>query len=160
SAGEIGSPKGSGMASSWATSAPGGFSEDAISAIRWIVRPLALAMKGYVKDQIARNALRTFHGPLVGSRILEGAIKRGWGERLHTVIWYSGLRNSTALADSLPTESFLTVLNAYLECSAGAVLAEGGQVLEIIGDAVLGIFPVAEREEQACAQACRAAAEA
>jgi len=40
------------------------------------------------------------------------------------------------------------------------VLAEGGQVLEIIGDAVLGIFPVAEQEEEACAQACRAAAEA
>jgi adenylate cyclase len=158
--GEIGGPKGSGMASSWATNAPAGFSEDAIAALRWIIRPLALAMKGYVKDQIARNALHTFHGPLVGSRILDGAIKRGWGERLNTVIWYSDLRNSTGLADSLSTENFLVLLNAYLECSAGAVLAEGGQVLEIIGDAVLGIFPVAEQEEEACAQACRAAAEA
>ena len=151
---------GNGMASSWTTSVPEGFSEDAIAALRWIVRPLALAMKGYVKDQIARNALHTFHGPLVGSRILDGAIKRGWGERLRTVIWYSDLRDSTVLADSLSTESFLSVLNAYLDCSAGAVLAEGGQVLEIIGDAVLGIFPVAEGEEGACAQACRAATEA
>jgi adenylate cyclase len=156
--GEIGSPNG--MASSWTTSAPVGFSEAAIAALRWIVRPLALAMKGYVKDQIARNALHTFHGPLVGSRILDGAIKRGWGERLNTVIWYSDLRNSTGLADSLSTENFLALLNAYLDCSAGAVLAQGGQVLEIIGDAVLGIFPVAEQEEEACAQACRAAAEA
>ncbi|HKX07468.1 MAG TPA: adenylate/guanylate cyclase domain-containing protein [Stellaceae bacterium] len=158
--GEIGSANSSGMASSWATSKPEGFSEDAIAALRWIIRPLALAMKGYVKDQIARNALHTFHGPLVGDRILDGAIKRGWGERLHTVIWYSDLRNSTALADSLSTENFLTVLNAYLDCSAGAVLAQDGQVLEIIGDAVLGIFPVAEQEEESCAQACRAAAEA
>lgn len=157
---EIGSRNGSGMASSWTTGTPEGFSEDAIAALRWIIRPLALAMKGYVKDQIARNALHTFHGTLVGSRILDGAIKRGWGERLRTVIWYSDLRNSTALADSLSTENFLTVLNAYLECSAGAVLAEGGQVLEIIGDAVLGIFPVAQQEAEACAQACRAAAEA
>lgn len=66
----------SGMASSWTTSAPAGFSEDAIAVLRWMVRPLALAMKGYVKDQIARNALNTFHGPLVGSRILEGAIEQ------------------------------------------------------------------------------------
>jgi adenylate cyclase len=157
---EIDGRNGDGMASSWTTNVPEGFSEDAIAALRWIVRPLALAMKGYVKAQIARTALHTFHGPLVGNRILDGAIKRGWGERLHTVIWYSDLRNSTALADSLSTENFLTVLNAYLDCSAGAVLAEGGQVLEIIGDAVLGIFPVAEREEEACAQACRAAIEA
>jgi adenylate cyclase len=160
SSSEIDGRNGSGMASSWTTSAPEGFSEDAIAALRWIVRPLALAMKGYVKDQIARNALHTFHGPLVGSRILDGAIKRGWGERLRTVIWYSDLRNSTALADSLSTENFLSVLNAYLDCSAGAVLAENGQVVEIVGDAVLGIFPVAENEERACAQACRAATEA
>ena len=157
--GEIGGQNRSGMASSWATSTPEGFSEAAIAALRWIVQPLALAMKGYVKDQIARNALHTFHGSLVGSRILDGAIKRGWGERMRTVIWYSDLRNSTALADSLSIEEFLTLLNAYLECSAGAVLAEGGQVLEIIGDAVLGIFPV-ENTVATCAQACRAAAEA
>lgn len=157
---ELGVRSGEGMASSWATGAPEGFREDAIAMLRWIVRPLALAMKGYVKDQIARNALHTFHGPLVGNRILDGAIKRGWGERLHTVIWYSDLRNSTGLADSLSTDHFLTVLNAYLDCSAGAVLAEGGQVLEIIGDAVLGIFPVAEHEADACAQACRAATNA
>ena len=150
----------SGMASSWATHAPEGFSEDAIAVLRWMIRPLALAMKGYVKDQIARNALNTFHGPLVGSRILDGAIKRGWGERVTAVIWYSDLRNSTALADSLSTANFLAALNAYFDCSAGAVLAEGGQVMEIVGDAVLGIFPVAEGKEAACEQASRAAAEA
>ena len=150
----------SGMASSWATSAPEGFSEDAIAVLRWMVRPLALAMKGYVKDQIARNALNTFHGPLVGSRILDGAIKRGWGERLTAVVWYSDLRNSTALADSLSTETFLAALNAYFDCSAGAILAEGGQVMEIVGDAVLGIFPIDQDKEAACKRACRAATEA
>jgi adenylate cyclase len=148
---------GSAMASSWTTRAPDGFSETAVAALRWIVQPLGLTLKGFIKDQIARSALHTFHGPLVGDRILDGAIKRGSGERLRTVIWYSDLRNSTALADALTTENFLVLLNAYLDCAAGAILGDGGQVLEIIGDAVLGIFPVGDSAAGACARACRAA---
>src|SRR5207237_9218293 len=121
---------------------------------------LGLTLKGFIKDQIARSALHTFHGPLVGDRILNGAIKRGSGERLNTVIWYSDLRNSTALADALSTEDFLVVLNAYLDCAAGAILGNDGQVLEIIGDAVLGIFPVGASAAEASSRACRAAADA
>jgi adenylate cyclase len=151
---------GSAMASSWSTRAPDGFAEAAIAALRWIIPPLGLTLKGHVKEQIARSALHTFHGPLVGERILNGAIKRGSGERLSTVVWYSDLRNSTALADALPTEDFLAVLNGYLDCAAGAILADGGQVLEIIGDAVLGIFPANTSAAAACGQACRAAREA
>jgi adenylate cyclase len=151
---------GSAMASSWTTRAPGGFSDAALDALRWIVPPLGLTLKGFIKEQIARSALHTFHGPLVGERILNGAIKRGSGERLNTVIWYSDLRNSTALADALSTEDFLVLLNAYLDCAAGAILDQGGQVLEIIGDAVLGIFPAGGSAAAACDRACLAAREA
>jgi adenylate cyclase len=149
---------GTAMSSSWTSRAPEGFSDADIAALRWVVAPLGLTLKGFIKDQIARSALHTFHGPLVGDRILDGAIKRGSGERLRTVIWYSDLRNSTALADALSTDAFLVLLNHYLDCAAGAILATGGQVLEIIGDAVLGIFPIGESVREACALACRAAA--
>ncbi|MBI3514971.1 MAG: adenylate/guanylate cyclase domain-containing protein [Proteobacteria bacterium] len=151
---------GSAMASSWTTRAPDGFTDAALAALRWIVQPLGLTLKGFIKDQIARTALHTFHGPLVGNRILDGAIKRGAGERLRAVIWYSDLRNSTALADALSTEDFLVLLNAYFDCAAGAILDNGGQVLEIIGDAVLGMFPVGDSAPAACAAACRAASDA
>ena len=55
-------------------------------------------------------------------------------------MWYSDMRGSTPLADSLPAEEFLRVLNAYFDCTAGAVLDHGGEVLRFIGDAVLAIF--------------------
>ena len=51
--------------------------------------------------------------PLVGGRILSGTIKRGDGERLAAALWYSDLRNSTGLADQLPVDAFLDLLNAY-----------------------------------------------
>jgi adenylate cyclase len=49
-------------------------------------------------------------------------------------------------------------LNSYFECTAGAVIDQGGQVLLLIGDAVLAIFPTAEAGEQAAALKALAAA--
>lgn len=131
-------------------------------AFRWLMRPLALALRVSINGYIARTALETYHGSLVGERILGGTILRGSGERLSTAIWYCDMRNSTGLADNLPLDQFLAVLDAYFECTAGAVKDMGGQVLDILGDAVLGIFPVLGEvaPQGACRQALDTAQEA
>jgi len=153
-----------GLGTSWSTRSPSGFSASDIAAMRQVLSPLALALRVVIKDQITRNALNTFHGPLIGGRILSGLIKRGAGERLAAALWYSDLRNSTGLADALPVEAFLDLLNVYFDCAAGAVMDEGGQVLDIIGDAILAFFPSSgvngPGEAEACAAALRAAASA
>ena len=147
-----------GLATSWATRSPAGFSDADVAAMRNVLGPLALVFRLAIKDQITRNALNTFHGPLIGGRILAGTIKRGEGERLSAALWYSDLRNSTGLADALPVEAFLELLNAYFDCAAGAVAEEGGQVLDIVGDAILAFFPAGQSEASACSAALAAAA--
>ena len=150
-----------GLGTSWSTHCPAGFSEGDIAAMRQVLAPLALALRVVIKDQITRNTLNTFHGPLVGGRILSGLIKRGAGERLAAALWYSDLHNSTGLADALPVEAFLDLFNVYFDCAAGAVTEEGGHVLDIIGDAILAFFPAsASSETEACASALRAASNA
>lgn len=150
-----------GILSSFSTRAES-FSPDEEYAFRWLMRPLALALRVSINGQIARTALETYHGSLVGERILGGTIRRGSGERLATAIWYCDMRNSTGLADGLPLDQFLSVLDTYFECTAGAVKEGGGQVLDILGDAVLGIFPVLGGTDpaQACRQALDAASDA
>ncbi|ODR97684.1 hypothetical protein AUC69_11305 [Methyloceanibacter superfactus] len=146
-----------GLGTSWSTKDPDGFTPEHVAAMRQVLAPLSLALRVVIKDQITKNTLNTFHGPLVGGRILSGTIKRGDGERLAAALWYSDLRNSTGLADALPVEAFLDLLNVYFDCAAGAVIAEGGQVLDIVGDAILAFFPAEENEAEACAAALRAA---
>ena len=148
-----------GLATSWSTRSPQGFSPSDIAAMRGVLTPLALVFRLAIKDQITKSALNTFHGPLVGGRILSGTIKRGDGERLAAALWYSDLRNSTGLADQLPVDAFLDLLNAYFDCAAGAVMEQGGQVLDIIGDAILAFFPAGDNGgAEACALALEAAA--
>ena len=150
-----------GLGISWSTKDPGGFTPAHLSVMQEILAPLSLALRVVIKDQITKNALNAFHGPLVGERILSGTIKRGDGERLTAALWYSDLRNSTGLADQLSVEAFLDLLNVYFDCAAGAVMEEGGQVLDIVGDAILAFFPADNgNEEAACSAALRAAADA
>ena len=147
-----------GLALSWSTKSPSGFSARDISIMQQILAPLSLALRVMIKDQIARNTLNAFHGPLVGERILSGTVKRGDGERLAAALWYSDLRNSTGLADQLSVEGFLELLNVYFDCAAGAVIEEGGQVLDIVGDAILAFFPADTAGEEAAATAALRAA--
>ncbi len=131
-----------GIAGSWATDRASGFSEEDIHGLERIQRRLAVACKVTIKDQIARNILHAYLGMDAGRLVLNGHIKRGDGETIHAVIWYSDLRNSTRMADSMQAHDFLQVLNTFFECTAGAVLAHKGEVLRFIGDAVLAIFPI------------------
>jgi class 3 adenylate cyclase len=90
---------------------------------------------------------------IASSTVLAGQIQRGDGETIHAVIWYSDLRGSTPMADTLPRDDYIRTLNDYFECAGGAVLAQGGEILAFIRDAVLAIFPVDEHSE-ATTRAC------
>ncbi|MFQ5783308.1 MAG: adenylate/guanylate cyclase domain-containing protein [Alphaproteobacteria bacterium] len=140
-----------GIAGSWMTDRPSGFGDQDIRALGRIQHRLAVACKVRIKEQITRNIVTAYLGPKAGLRVLEGQIKRGDGESVHAVIWYSDLRDSTRFAESLPARDYLDLLNAYFECTAGAVIANGGEVLLLIGDAVLAIFPCGTGNESQCA---------
>ena len=88
--------------------------------------------------------LETYLGRSTGKRVLEGQIKHGDGQLIHAVIWFCDLRNSTNLADSMDTATYLAHLNRFFAAMAGAIIDHGGEILAYIGDAVLAIFPIAD----------------
>ena len=148
-----------GIIVSWSSDRPGGFTNDDIAVLKRIQRRFAVACKTAIQDRIARNIAETYLGKQAGGRVLNGQIRRGDGRTTKAVVWYSDLRDSTALADTMPSEDFIKLLNVYFECTAGPAIAEGGEVLDFIGDAVLAIFPCDDEQgtlESAVAAATRA----
>jgi adenylate cyclase len=136
-----------GIIVTWASDRPGGFTDDDIAALKRIQRRYAVACKTAIQDRIAHNITETYLGKQAGNRVLSGQIRRGDGQSTKAVVWYSDLRNSTALADTMPSEEFIRMLNVYFECTAGPAIAEGGEVLDFIGDAVLAIFPCEDEKQ-------------
>ena len=93
---------------------------------------------------LGQTVLDTYLGSYSGGQVLDGLVERGDGNLIDCVLWYCDLRDSTALADKMALEEFLGMINDYFECTAGAVLDHGGEVLKFVGDAVVAIFPYDE----------------
>ncbi len=125
-----------------ATDRPGGFTAIELAIVDQMVPILARLVEIHATRRTTRTILDTYLGKGSGKRVMEGAIKRGDGETIHAVIWFSDLRSSTALAERLPRQQFLDLLNDYFEGVAGTVIEHGGEVLRFIGDAALAIFPI------------------
>jgi adenylate cyclase len=90
-------------------------------------------------------------------RVLKGEFKRGAGQLVSAAIWTCDLRGFTTLADTEPLETVLTLLDEYFECVADPFVEAGGEVLNISGDAVLGVFPIGNDPSQVCTRALDAA---
>ncbi len=151
-----------GVLVSWATKRPGGFTDREFATLQRLQGRLAIAAKTILLSRVTRNIADAYLGRIAGRRVLSGQIRHGDGETIEAVVWYSDLRNSTALAEAMPEDEYMKILNRYFECSAGAALACGGEVLDFIGDAVLAIFPqeAAGGLPEAARAACRAIEEA
>jgi adenylate cyclase len=101
--------------------------------------------------------LDTYVGRQSGGRVLEGQIQRGTGETIRAVIWLCDLRGFTGLSETLPRDELIDLLNCYFGPMCDAVMAEGGEVLKFIGDAMLAIFPIKADTSGICGAALMAA---
>ena len=149
-----------GIICSWLGDRPEGFTDDEIALLQRVTRQLAIALKSKIERSVAQNVAHAYLGERAGKAVLNGLIRRGEGEKITAALWYSDLRHSTELAGRLSTEDFLNLLGRYFEMTAASVLDHGGEVVSLIGDAVLGLFRVEGSTQEACARALAAAHEA
>ncbi|MEH2475071.1 adenylate cyclase [Nitrobacteraceae bacterium AZCC 2161] len=149
--------------SSWTTKQPGGFTDGQLTALKLVVPPLARLIEVINLRRTASTLLDTYVGSRAGERILAGQIRRGHTETMEAAIWLSDLRGFTALSDRLPPEHVVEILNLYFDCQVAAILKQGGEVLKFMGDGLLAVFPITQRDgdaQQVCARVLDAACEA
>lgn len=121
---------------------------DDIVALFRVKQCSGLAAKMAIKNQNATNIVSAYLGPTARAQVLRENIQHGDGQTIHSVILYSDLRASRALADRLPTAAYMCLLNRYLACAPGALLDVGVEVLNYIGGGVLAIFPIGDLSEE------------
>lgn len=149
-------PEGFGMIGSWATAESSGFTDAEIEALLRIEERLAVACKLAVKRRLMRNVTETYLGKGASQQVLDGQIRRGDGQSIEAAIWYSDMRDSTTLADTASSQTYIDTLNAYFDVTGGAVHEAGGEILSFIGDALLAIFPT-DGTKRGATQACKSA---
>ena len=121
---------------------------------------LALAVKSRSTFDVARTLLETYIGADAGHHVLTGEIDRRSVKHIRAVIWLCDLRGYSSVANRVPHEELLEILDAYLEAMARPVLDNKGQILKFMGDGFLATFDLEERDsESVCVDALTAATE-
>jgi adenylate cyclase len=114
---------------------PDGFDDTAMSALRDLVPLLGLAVKSSANARIARTLGHVYLGRDAAERVLSGRISRGVADRINAVLWFSDLRGSTAIGESIDPAEFIPFLNDYAGAAIDAIHDEGGDVLKLMGTA-------------------------
>lgn len=142
------------------TDAANGFSDHDIARLTEIASVMAPIAEVFSVRRISLAVAEAYLGPRTGRRVLEGQITRGDIEKIDAAILVSDIRDWSGLSNRLPAEEALALANRYFEIVAEAVETNGGEILKLIGDGVLAIFPAGDgaiSPEVACRNALSAA---
>jgi adenylate cyclase len=124
----------------WLTRRDGGFNDRELDALRDLVPVLGLVVKSAQQVDIVRTLGRVYLGRDASERVLHGKISRGVTEQINAVLWFSDLRGSTSITESISPDEIIPFLNDYAQAAIDAVHDSGGDVLKLIGDGVLAMF--------------------
>ena len=140
-----------GVAISFATDTPSGFSDDDMAVLDEVLPALGLAMCKFSLSRTLQEALATYLGSETSARVLEGNIRRGEGETVAAAILLADFRGFTTLTDQDDPVKVVGWLDEHFDAIGEPVTRCGGEILKFMGDGFLAIFPVADPENQPCA---------
>jgi adenylate cyclase len=73
---------------------------------------------------------------------MAGAVRRGNVHHIKAAMLLADLRGFSRLADELPEQRIIELLNTFFDLVVPGVIGSEGDVLKYIGDAVIAVFPV------------------
>lgn len=99
-----------------------------------------LQMRERIRDAFGRFVSREVADEFIAKFASTGREAELGGTRRDVAVLFADLRNFTPLAESLPPEELVKVINGYFSEMVAAVQENGGVVDKFIGDAVLAVF--------------------
>jgi len=143
----------------WAAAQP--LSGQQSELLREVARFAAAPLAVLAAHSTLSVLLETYLGRRSAGPVMAGRLRREPGETIRAALLYADLRGFTELSETAAPQQVIAALDAWFDRIAGAVHAFGGEVLKFIGDGMLAIFPIGERDSAAaCEAALRAVAAA
>ena len=130
----------------FATRQPEGFPDADVRLLKNLQGLYSRVLEIKSLRRMLNEVLSIYVGREPGGRILAGQGRRGDVTQLAAAMLYVDLRGFTQLSNEMDDASLVALLNRYFDCFVPPVVANGGEVLKFIGDAVLAIFPQPEGE--------------
>lgn len=100
----------------------------------------------YVTEQAEKKHLVNIFGKYVPKQVVDNIVKCGeaalnlGGQKKDIAVLFVDIRGFTTLAEALPAEQVVELLNRYLELTTQAVFQTGGTIDKFIGDATMACY--------------------
>jgi adenylate cyclase len=127
---------------SWATNRPGGFSTGELRLLDDLTPLICLRLELEHSRRVTAQILTTYLGDDAARKVIGGDVRRMAGEEIHAIIFFCDLRGFTKMTEELPAGKVIQALGAYYDAVSGPVRTRGGDILKMVGDGMLAIFPV------------------
>jgi class 3 adenylate cyclase/CHASE2 domain-containing sensor protein len=129
-----------------------------VSAPLIVATPLAVLSVFSARFDVARRIVeRLAPRPFARELLRHPEISRGHSNIEEATIMFADMVGSTALAERLGEDAFREVMNRYYSAATAAVEANGGMVVEYMGDGILALFTAGVAGPEHAMRACRAA---
>ncbi len=120
------------------------------------------AFNGMIEGLRDRQRIRDLFGRYVPKEVAERVLRdpKGVslaGEKREVSLIFSDLQGFTSLAETMPPEAVVKLLNAYFEAVCRIIIDHGGIIVDFIGDAVFAMFGAPENQPDHAARALAAA---
>lgn len=126
------------------------------------VNAASRAFNGMIEGLRDRQRIRDLFGRYVPKEVAERVLKdpKGislTGEKREVSLIFSDLQGFTSLAETMPPDAVVALLNAYFEAVCRIINDHGGIIVDFIGDAVFAMFGAPENQPDHAARALAAA---
>lgn len=132
---------------SFATDRTDGFAPTEIHQLERLAPFMAMSERGSAAARIVRTVTSTYMGVAASQRVMAGQIVRGQAENMSAVLWFSDLRDYTRTADTIAPADVIPFLNDHVAPQVEEITAKGGDIVKLVGDGVLALFPIAAPQE-------------
>lgn len=127
---------------SWATRRQGGFTSKELRHLDDLTPLICLRLELEHSRRVTEQILITYLGDDAARKVIAGDVRRAAGEEILAVIFYCDLRGFTRYTEQLDANAVIKLLAEYYDAVSGPVRARGGDIVKMIGDGMLAIFPV------------------
>ncbi|MBS3754137.1 MAG: hypothetical protein KGY56_00385 [Desulfobacterales bacterium] len=123
-------------------------------------RDLALSYERSKQEEQLRNRLSRY----VGNNLVEKLVNLKDGvfletERREVTVLFADIRSFTAIAERMPAEAVVEMLNAYFGMMVDIIFRNAGLLDKFVGDQLIGVFGLVETEKSASENAVASAVE-
>ncbi len=126
------------------TDRPEGFHTRELKYLDQLIPLFSLRIEIEHARYTARTLMQTYLGHQAARRVTNGLIRRGEGESIEAIVLFADMRGFTRLVELHTPEDVVDTLSIYYEALAGPVEEFGGDIVKMMGDGLLVIFPVAQ----------------